>query len=109
MTDHRDLRSAFARPVALVLAFLTTAGPVDAAGPSPRFEQDVLPVLSARCFKCHSAPKPKAHLDLRTRAGMLRGGESGPVLVPGSADRSLLFDMIRKGEMPPRQGGRLTA
>jgi hypothetical protein len=40
---------------------------------------------------------------------MLKGGESGPALVPGSADKSLLFDMIRKGEMPPGKGDKLTA
>jgi hypothetical protein len=40
---------------------------------------------------------------------MLVGGESGPALVPGSADKSLLFERIRKGEMPPRANVRLTA
>src|SRR5262249_6143623 len=53
--------------------------------------------------------KPKAGLDLRTRAGMLKGGESGPALVPGESARSLLFEMIRKGEMPRGKEGKLTA
>jgi hypothetical protein len=40
---------------------------------------------------------------------MLKGGESGPALVPGSAAKSLLFQMISKGEMPPKEKARLTA
>jgi hypothetical protein len=58
--------------------------------------------------KCHGAEKPKAKLDLRTRAAMLKGGEAGPAVVPGSADKSLVFEMLRKGEMPPK-GTKLTA
>jgi hypothetical protein len=67
----------------------------------PVFEQDVLPILKAHCVKCHGGEKPKAKLNLGSIAGMLKGGESGPVLVPGSADKSLLFEMVSKGEMPP--------
>jgi hypothetical protein len=107
MTAHRAIRGAWAWPVALVLAALSARaeGPAD----TPRFEQDVRPVLTAHCLKCHSAgKKPRAGLDLRTAAGLFRGGESGPALVPGSAERSLLFQMIRKEEMPPRGNPRLT-
>jgi hypothetical protein len=90
----------------LTLAALTVS--VANAG-APRFEPEVLPILSARCLKCHGEKKPKAGLDLRTPASMLKGGESGPVLVPGAADKSLLFEMVRKGEMPPRKEEKLTA
>ena len=106
MTGHPGRRTA------LALAFLTASAaappvlPRPAVARGPQFERDVLPILRAHCLKCH-ADRPKAKLDLRTRAGMLRGGESGPALVPGSAARSLLFEMIHKGEMPPR-GGKLT-
>jgi hypothetical protein len=79
------------------------------AGKPPVFERDVLPFLTAHCLKCHGAKKPKAQLDLRTRAGLLEGGESGPVLVPGSAEKSLLFQMVAKGDMPPRKNPKLTA
>jgi hypothetical protein len=99
--------------IALALAVLgaSAAGPpIRPAGPAavPQFEKDVLPILTARCLKCHGAGKPKAGLDLRSRAGMLAGGETGPVLVPGSAARSLLFEMVHKGQMPPGPG-KLTA
>jgi hypothetical protein len=65
--------------------------------------------LAAHCLKCHGDKKPKAKLDLRTPAGMLKGGESGPALVPKVADKSLIFEMIHKGEMPPAKSGKLTA
>jgi hypothetical protein len=75
----------------------------------PRFEKDVRPILSARCLKCHGGTKPKAGLDLRTRAGLLAGGESGPALAPGTAAKSLVFEMVRRGEMPPGKNAKLTA
>jgi hypothetical protein len=108
----RGIHAAFVRHVALALAvaLASESARADAQGPAkkPQFEKDVLPVLTARCLKCHGAAKQKAKLDLRTRASMLKGGESGPVLVPGSADKSLLFEMIHKGEMPPAKNGKLT-
>ncbi len=71
------------------------------------FEQRIRPVLVARCYKCHSADSPKAkgglRLDLRTST--LEGGDSGPSLVPGKPDDSLLIKAIAwsgvVSEMPP--------
>jgi hypothetical protein len=68
---------------------------------APDFEKDVFPVLQAKCLGCHGAEKRKAKLDLRTKAGMLKGGESGPDLVPGSAEKSELWRKISSGKMPP--------
>src|SRR5436305_12228608 len=101
----------------LPLAALAVARPFDlpvgaqavrAASP-PVFERDVLPILSANCVKCHGAGKLEAGLDLRTTAGMLRGGDSGPALVQAVADRSLLLAKVTKGEMPPGKTTKLTA
>jgi hypothetical protein len=109
MTDRHLSRTAFTRHVTLALAVLATAAPAPGqAADTPQFEKDVLPVLTARCLQCHGESKPKAGLDLRTRAGILQGGESGPALVPGESARSLLFEMIRKGEMPRGKDGKLT-
>src|SRR5262249_7717109 len=112
MAERRHIRTALTRRVALAVAVLAAAAPARApgqAGGTPQFEKDVLPVLAARCLKCHGETRPKAGLDLRTRAGMLRGGESGPALVPGESARSLVFEMIRKGEMPRGKDDKLTA
>jgi cytochrome c553 len=114
MPKRRHIRTAFARRVALVLAFLAAATAAlahvrEQAADTPQFEKDILPVLTAHCLKCHGTTKPKAGLDLRTRAGMLKGGESGPALVPGASAKSLVFEMVHKGDMPPDKEGKLTA
>ena len=78
------------------------------------FIRDVLPVLEQRCFGCHGAESDReAELDLRTREGMLRGGESGePALVSGHVARSPLYTVVlRDGDvvMPPKDRNALTA
>ena len=73
------------------------------------FEKKIRPVLVERCYKCHSqgAKKVRGKLLLDSREGLLAGGESGPAIVPGDADASLLVRALRyeKLEMPPK--GRL--
>jgi len=74
--------------------------PVSAAA-SPIFETDVAPLLAKHCLKCHGNDEREAGLDLRTVSGMIRGGDSGPAIVPGHADNSDLVDLIAAGKMPP--------
>jgi hypothetical protein len=70
---------------------LFAAAPVNAAAP-PTFEKDIRPILKARCFDCHGeGEKLNGGLDLRLRLLMLKGGDDGPVIVPGKLERSLLF------------------
>ncbi len=64
-------------------------------------EKDVLPIFQMHCVNCHGKAKQEAGLDLRTRAARLRGGESGPAIVPGDPGRSLLYSRIISQEMPP--------
>jgi hypothetical protein len=70
------------------------------------FEQKIRPVLVEHCFACHSAraPKLKGGLRLDTREGVRQGGESGPAIVPGKPDASLMLRALRYTEhkMPPR-------
>jgi len=68
------------------------------------FEKEIRPLLIENCIKCHGAEKQKAGLRVDSRKALLEGGESGPALVPGHADKSLLISAIRQaGElrMPP--------
>src|SRR5437868_760509 len=59
------------------------------------FEKDVLPLLKTSCFKCHGAEaKVKAGLYLTSRAGMLRGGQQGPVLNEKEPAKSLFIEML---------------
>ena len=62
-------------------------------------DKGVLPVIE-RCFQCHGQTLQMSNLDLRTRDGMLRGGRSGPALVPGDADGSLLYKRVAGLEKP---------
>src|SRR6185295_16358485 len=60
------------------------------------------------CYKCHSseAEKVKGALLLDTREGLLKGGETGPAIVPGDAEKSLLIKAVRYTDenlqMPPK-------
>ena len=64
------------------------------------FERQVLPVLEQHCVKCHSGGSPQAGLDVRTRAGLLRGGSKGPAIVAGDPQKSPLYQRVLSGEMP---------
>jgi hypothetical protein len=67
------------------------------------FEEKVRPLLAENCFKCHGAEKQKGSLRLDSLATILAGGESGPAVVPGKPEESLLVEAINyeSFEMPP--------
>jgi hypothetical protein len=87
----------------LVLAAFGTAVRASDAGPAaaPVFEKDVLPIFQAKCARCHGGEQTKALLDVRSKSGLLKGGEGGSVLAPGSAERSALWIKIAANKMPP--------
>jgi mono/diheme cytochrome c family protein len=64
-------------------------------------EADVAPIFQMRCVTCHGKRKQEGGLDLRTLASRLAGGKSGPALVPGKPEESLLLKKIVEGAMPP--------
>ncbi len=72
------------------------------------FEAKIRPVLVDRCYSCHSAEskKVKGELLVDSREGLLKGGETGPSVVPGDPDKSLLIKAIRYKDdelkMPPK-------
>ncbi len=67
------------------------------------FESKVRPILAENCHKCHGGDDPKAGLRLDSRATILAGGESGPAVMPGKPENSLLVEAINYAsfEMPP--------
>ena len=72
------------------------------------FEKKIRPVLAEHCYKCHSADakKLKGDLMLDHRAGVFKGGDTGPAIVSGKPEQSLLIEAIEYDnvdlEMPPR-------
>src|SRR5439155_18869299 len=73
----------------------------DTAPPPALFETDVQPLFKAKCLRCHGDKARKGDLDLRTHASVLKGGESGSVVLPGNPEKSLLYEKVRSGVMPP--------
>ena len=71
------------------------------AAPLPQFEKDILPLLEAKCAKCHTGAEAQGGLDIRARASLAKGGKSGAAFVSGEPERSLLIFRIRSGQMPP--------
>ena len=71
------------------------------------FEKEVRPILTARCVECHGGGKgdPKGGLSLTSRGGVIKGGDTGPAVVPGKTKESLLVSAIEYGslyQMPPK-------
>ncbi len=71
------------------------------------FATQILPILKQHCYECHSheAGEASGRLVLDSRSGWANGGESGPAIVPGAPDESLLIKAIRYVDedlsMPP--------
>ncbi len=78
------------------------------ADESAFFEKKIRPVLVEKCYSCHTAETPKGAkggLVLDTKAGMLKGGESGPAVIAGNAKKSPIFKAMKGdefNEMPPK-------
>lgn len=67
------------------------------------FESQVRPLLVQKCLGCHGEDDQKGSLRLDSLEAMISGGDSGPAIVPGKPDESLLVEAIRyeSYEMPP--------
>src|SRR3954468_14208025 len=93
--------------LAVVLPFLFAAG---AAAADPKgvefFEKRVRPILVERCYECHGEKKHKGGLRLDSAAAVLKGGDSGPALVPGKPEESRIIKGISWSDpdfqMPPK-------
>ena len=96
-------RHALSRSVVLggmgLLAFALPCLASDAT--AAFFRERVEPILIRRCLECHGDAR-KGELDLRTRETALKGGEHGPVIVPGDPNNSLMIKRVLFEEMPPK-------
>ncbi len=97
--------------LALLGLFLGACRATAADDPASRaasdfFETSVRPVLAESCQNCHGARKQSSGLRLDSREAVLKGGDAGPVLVPGKPDESLLIQAVAQThpelKMPPK-------
>lgn len=101
------------RPICFLLVGFVAFAPAAAFAETDDefFESKIRPVLVRRCYACHSAERAKTQggLALDSMLGWQKGGDSGPAIVPGQIDESLLISAIRYGEdgpqMPPDEAG----
>jgi len=95
----------------LLLVAAATASPLVAAPNAQQtefFEKQIRPILANRCYECHSVEKKtKGGLALDSAASTLKGGDTGPALVPGDPEKSLLISAVRYQDhdlqMPPKR------
>ncbi len=87
-------RSIYQAVLASALAVSSWALPVAAEEPATTYDGHVLPIFRAHCVNCHNADKAKGGLDLSTYSGLISGGSSGPVVLPGDPDGSRLYQVM---------------
>jgi mono/diheme cytochrome c family protein len=111
----RPPQLAPARWLALPFLYAIAAFPAPcllAADPSPKSTSRhaaALRILQTHCVICHGGRATRADLNLTTRATLLRGGQSGPAVVPGLSRKSLLYRRVTHAQKPgmPFKGTRL--
>ena len=97
-------RSLFPYPLIITSGVCSLA----AQTPPVNFDKDVTPIFQANCTACHGASVKMKELSLISENAALKGGESGPVVVPGKPDENVLYQRVRSGAMPMGKPQRLS-
>src|SRR4051812_41814034 len=108
-SPRRMICSAISLTAAICLASSIGAAP-PAATNSVDFRRDVYPILSQHCVRCHSEKKSSGGLSIGDRETVLKGGDSGPAIVPGDSHKSLLIRLtsgLHPDRVMPAKGERL--
>lgn len=100
---------------------LTASGTPDTPEPPPTinaatgdekvsFVKDIAPTIVNLCIGCHGGNNPRSGLNLTTFTGMMRGGDSGRVVIPGNLEGSRLWRLVGAGDQPrmPQGQARIT-
>src|SRR5436305_9455850 len=75
------------------------------------FSKEIKPIFEASCIKCHGRGRVKGGFRLDTRETLLKGGDSGPAVLPGKSAESLLIALVQgvdPNNVMPKKGTRLT-
>src|SRR3954469_2040355 len=96
-----------------ITVLFALAAPVFAAdaAPKPTFSQ-VRAIFAQHCLSCHDSKEQEGSLVLETHQSLLKGGDSGAVIVPGKSADSLLVQQIEHAKKPfmppPKKGDKLS-
>ena len=93
-----------AETVALIRTWIEQGAPGVASAKAGQIEyvRDVRPILEANCYACHSGEQAKSQLRLDRKATALKGGMSGPVILPGDSQHSRLIHRVSGMDGEPR-------
>ena len=100
----RHFKPSRSLTIAAVFALLVFGPSRSMAADVDAFEREIRPLLIENCSKCHGIEKQKGGLRVDSRKALAEGGESGPAIVPGHPDKSLLIEAVRQAgelKMPP--------
>lgn len=76
-----------------------------------QFSRDIKPIIDASCVKCHARGRSMGGLNMETRDALLKGGKSGPAIVPGDSKKSLVIELVSSEDpdrLMPRRGKKLS-
>ncbi|MFN8709375.1 MAG: DUF1549 domain-containing protein, partial [Planctomyces sp.] len=99
------LRHSFGMLAVGILLVLRSVACVASETAESDFERQIRPILAEHCHSCHSGDKQEGGLRLDSAAAIQNGGDSGPVVVPGEPDSSLLMNVLsyqNEIRMPPK-------
>src|SRR6185503_6917707 len=106
MLAHRAVIK-YQRFVLLLALVAAAAWPVCSQNKGDFFETRIRPILATECFSCHTDSQ-LGGLRLDSREAMLKGGKSGPAIIPGDPEKSLLLTAVRQsGALKMPKGGKL--
>src|SRR5256884_5785558 len=75
------------------------------------FVKEIKPIFEASCIKCHGRGRTKGDLSIESRETLIKGGESGPAIIPGKSAESHLIELVAgldPDSVMPQKGKRLT-
>ncbi len=115
---HKFFLSLAASVVSVSLSQTISAADVDISKLPPAaqrkvdFTKDIQPIFAEHCYNCHGAKKQEASLRWDRKTAALKGGESGPAIIPGKSAESLMIQAVahvRDDLKMPKKGEALSA
>src|SRR5687767_4408418 len=90
----------------VLLSSLAGSAKADNKSAREQLTEDAMRLLHNNCLSCHNAEKEKGGLQLTSRSALLKGGDSGSVVLPGKPDKSLIVQVLASDadpHMPPKK------